>query len=72
MDWLLDAGIQCLNPSDHSFQTIDLEKAGLNDNHIVSLCFTNENDLVIGTASQGVAVFDVESRKIKAVLQEKR
>lgn len=25
----LDAGIQCLNPSDHSFQTIDLEKAGL-------------------------------------------
>jgi hypothetical protein len=31
----LDAGIQCLNPSDHSFQTIDLEKAGLNDNHIV-------------------------------------
>lgn len=67
----LDAGIQCLNPSDHSFQTIDLEKAGLNDNHIVSLCFTNENDLVIGTASQGVAVFDVESRKIKAVLQEK-
>lgn len=26
---------------------------------------------MIGTASQGVAVFDVESRKIKAVLQEK-
>lgn len=35
------------------------------------MCFTNENDLVIGTASQGVAVFDVESRKIKAILQEK-
>lgn len=66
----LDAGIQYVNPSDYTFHTIDLKKAGLNDNHIVSLCFTNENDLVIGTASQGVYVLDVESNKIKTVLQD--
>lgn len=68
---LLDAGIQCLHPSDNTFETIDLKKAGLDDYHVASLCLTDENDLVIGTASQGVAIFDLESRKIKTILREK-
>ena len=68
---LLDAGIQCLHPSDNTFETIDLKKAGLDDYHIASLCLTDENDLGIGTASQGVAIFDLESRKIKTILREK-
>ena len=66
----LDAGIQYLNPVDYTFHTVDLKKAGLNDHHIVSLCFTNDNDLVVGTASMGVAVYDVENRIIKTILQD--
>lgn len=66
----LDAGIQCLHSSDNTFETIDLKKAGLDDYHVASLCLTDENDLVIGTASQGVAVFDLESCKIKTILRE--
>lgn len=67
----LDAGIQCLHSSGDTFETIDLKKAGLDDYHVASLCLTDEDDLVIGTASQGVALFDLESRKIKTILREK-
>lgn len=48
-----------------------MKKAGLDDYHVASLCLTDEDDLVIGTASQGVALFDLESRKIKTILREK-
>lgn len=66
----LDAGIQCLNPSDHTFKTFDLKRAGLDDFHIASLCLTDEDDLIVGTASQGVAVIDLENYKVKAILHE--
>lgn len=67
---LLDAGIQCLDPSDNTFKTFDLKRAGLDDYHMASLCLTDENDLIAGTASQGVAVIDLENYKVKALLCE--
>lgn len=66
----LDAGIQCLDVSGMTFRTIDLPNAGLDDNHIASLCFADDDNLIVGTASRGVVILNIKNNKINKRLQE--
>ncbi len=59
----LGGGLQCLNPKTGSFITYNLGNSGIISNHIVSICMTHDERLVIGTASSGISIFDLKTRK---------
>lgn len=60
----LGGGLQCLNPKTGKFITYTMANSDLISNHISSICITHDNRLVIGTASTGVAIMDLNTRKI--------
>lgn len=60
----LGGGLQCLNPKMGKFITYTMANSDLISNHISSICITRNNRLVIGTASTGVAIMDLNTRKI--------
>lgn len=60
----LGGGLQCLNPKTGKFVTYTMANSDLISNHISSICITRNNRLVIGTSSTGVAIMDLNTRKI--------
>ncbi|WP_291528242.1 hybrid sensor histidine kinase/response regulator transcription factor [Bacteroides sp. UBA939] len=60
----LGGGLQCLNPKTGKFTTYDMENSGIISNHIATICITRDNRLIIGTATSGVAIMDLNTRKI--------
>ena len=60
----LGGGLQCLNPKTGKFITYTMANSDLISNHISSICITRNNRLVIGTSSTGVAIMDLNTRKI--------
>lgn len=60
----LGGGLQCLNPKTGKFITYTMGNSDLISNHISSICITRNNRLVIGTSSTGVAIMDLNTRKI--------
>lgn len=60
----LGGGLQCLNPKTGKFITYTMANSDLISNHISSICITRNNRLVIGTSSTGVAIMDLNTRKV--------
>jgi len=60
----LGGGLQCLDPKTGKFTTYNLSNSGIISNHLASICITRDNKLVIGTASTGIAIMDLNTRKI--------
>ncbi|MDO4163186.1 MAG: two-component regulator propeller domain-containing protein [Bacteroides sp.] len=60
----LGGGVQCLNPKTGKFKTYNMGNSGIISNHIASICITHDDRLVIGTASSGVVILDLNTEKI--------
>lgn len=60
----LGGGLQCFNPKSGRFTTYNMSNSQLCSNHISSICITRNNNLYVGTASTGVSVMDLNTRKI--------
>ena len=59
----LGGGLQCLNPQTGMFTTYSTRNSNLVSDHILSLCISHDNNLIIGT-SAGVAFMDLRTGEI--------
>lgn len=59
----LGGGLQCLNPDTGVFTTYNMGNSGIISNHLSSICVTRDERLVVGTASSGVSILDLNTRK---------
>lgn len=59
----LGGGLQCLNPQTGMFTTYSTGNSNLVSDHILSLCISHDNNLIIGT-SAGVAIMDLKTNEI--------
>ena len=59
----LGGGLQCLNPETGVFTTYTTGNSGLLSDHVMSMCLTADNRLLIGT-SYGMSVMDMTTHEI--------
>jgi signal transduction histidine kinase/DNA-binding response OmpR family regulator/ligand-binding sensor domain-containing protein len=65
----LSKGLQCYDPKTEQFTTYTRENARLTDNHLASLCLGPDNTLVVGSASQGIDLFSLNTHTAKPITE---
>ncbi|MBR6539889.1 MAG: response regulator [Bacteroides sp.] len=58
----LGGGLQCLNPKTGRFTTYNTQNSTLHSDYIASICYSKKGVIVIGTASEGVSIFNLHNK----------
>ncbi len=60
---MLNGGVQRLNPRTGVFTDYNVATCGLASDYIASICMGRNNRLIVGTASSGISIIDLEAGK---------